>query len=57
MLIVHDKSAACLHQLELVYAYMYTVLRPLNTTQDRRNVLLDQRVGENEIIDKNAGGI
>lgn len=29
--------------------------RPLNTTQDRRNVLLDNRVGDNEIISKNAG--
>lgn len=29
-------------------------LRPLNTTQDRRNVLLDNRVGDNEIISTNA---
>ena len=29
-------------------------LRPLNTTQDRRNVLLDNRVGNNEIISTNA---
>ena len=30
------------------------VLRPLNTTQDRRNVLMDERVGERELITKNA---